>query len=263
MFKVRKVDERNKRMVIKYAATDVIRHVFAFYDIRNDPEHTTAHAAFKNDSVLGYILTYTATDVPSVVLECEEDIAEALIAHVPKEHFIMHTSPNLKPIIQRKFPDANIYPENWMLVGKNEANYHESKLVKRLQTKEDAAMLAQLILNRKDRPKRNLKRYNDWIARMPMFGVFKEGKLVSYAGSFIQLPQVWMIGGVYTDPEHRNKGYALLATSAVTKEALEQAENAALFVRSDNHPAIRVYEKIGYRKIGEKLWVDVGTGLRP
>jgi predicted GNAT family acetyltransferase len=38
---------------------------------------------------------------------------------------------------------------------------------------------------------------------------------------------------------------------------------AALFVRSDNHPAISVYEKIGYRKIGEKLWVDVGTGLKP
>ncbi|MGB8781077.1 MAG: GNAT family N-acetyltransferase, partial [Candidatus Bathyarchaeia archaeon] len=69
--------------------------------------------------------------------------------------------------------------------------------------------------------------------------------------------------GDYTDPNYRNKGYALLATSAVTEEALRQAEAAALFVRSDNYPAIRVYEKIGYRKIGERLWIDVGTGLRP
>ena len=44
---------------------------------------------------------------------------------------------------------------------------------------------------------------------------------------------------------------------------MKYAEAAALFVRSDNYPAIRVYEKIGYRKIGEKLWVDVGTGLKP
>jgi predicted GNAT family acetyltransferase len=72
-----------------------------------------------------------------------------------------------------------------------------------------------------------------------------------------------MIGGVYTHPEHRNKGYSTLATSAVTEEALENAEAAALFVRSDNYPAIRAYEKIGYKKIGEKLWVDVGTGLMP
>jgi len=62
--------------------------------------------------------------------------------------------------------------------------------------------------------------------------------MVSYAGSFIQLPQIWMIGGVYTAPNHRNKGYASLATSAVTKEALRKAGKASLFVRSDNFPAI-------------------------
>jgi hypothetical protein len=72
-----------------------------------------------------------------------------------------------------------------------------------------------------------------------------------------------MIGGVYTRPDHRNKGYATLATSAITREALEKSESAALFVRSDNYPAIRAYEKIGYEKIGEKLWVDVGTGRKP
>jgi len=74
---------------------------------------------------------------------------------------------------------------------------------------------------------------------------------------------IWMIGGVYTQPTRRNKRYATLATSAITEEALGSAEAAALFVRSDNYPAVSVYEKIGYRKIGEKVWVDVGTGLRP
>jgi predicted GNAT family acetyltransferase len=262
-FKIQKVDEQNKQKIIIYAAADVIKHVFAFYDIQHDPEHTATHVAFKNNSILGYVLTYTATDVPSIVLECEETVAEALITYVPQNHFIMHTSPNLQPLIEREFPNANIYLENWMLVRKNEANLQNSKLVKRLKTKEDATQFAQLILARKDRPRRNLKRYKDWIAKMPMFGVFEKGKLVSYAGSFIQLREVWMIGGVFTDPEHRNKGYALLATSAITEEALKEAENAALFVRSDNYSAIRVYEKIGYKKIGEKLWVDVGTGLKP
>jgi len=108
-----------------------------------------------------------------------------------------------------------------------------------------------------------VKKYMDWINKTPIYGVFINDELVSYAGSFIQLPQVWMIGGVYTHPHHRSKGYALLATSAVTEEALKHAQVAALFVRSDNYPAVRVYEKIGYKKIGKKLWVDVGTGLKP
>lgn len=37
--------------------------------------------------------------------------------------------------------------------------------------------------------------------------------------------------------------YAILTTSAITEEALKNAETAALFVRSDNHPAVKVYEK--------------------
>lgn len=36
-----------------------------------------------------------------------------------------------------------------------------------------------------------------------------------------------------------------------------------LFARMDNYSAIRVYEKIGYKKIGEKLWTDVGTRMKP
>jgi len=88
-------------------------------------------------------------------------------------------------------------------------------------------------------------------------------EIVSYASSFLQMPQAWMIGGVYTHPKHRNRGYGTLAVSAITKEALKNAEAAVLFVRSDNKPAIRVYRKIGYRKIREKIWIDVGTGTKP
>jgi predicted GNAT family acetyltransferase len=124
-------------------------------------------------------------------------------------------------------------------------------------------MLAKLLSTRKDRPERAMERYLRWISTLPLYGVFVNGKLVSYAGSFIQLPQVWMVGGVYTKPTRRNKGYATLATSAITEKGLRNAEATALFVRSDNYPAISVYKKIGYRKIGEKVWVDVGTGLRP
>jgi len=263
MFKVEKVNEGNRQRFVEFVKLDIIKHVFAFYDVQYDPDHTTTYAAFQKNRLMGYILIYAGADVPSVILESEEDAAETLIAHAPENHFIMHTSPSLLPVIKRRFPTARDYIENWMIVRKPEANFHSSRLVRRLQTKEDATMLAKLLRERKDRPERMMKKYVEWVTTLPIYGVFKKGILVSYAGSFIQLPQVWMIGGVYTDPEHRNKGYALLGTSAITEEALRHAEAAALFVRSDNYPAVRVYEKIGYRKIGQKLWIDVGTGLRP
>ena len=263
MLKIEMINKRNRERFIDRIKSDVTKHIFAFYDIQFDPDHTTIHAAFENDDVIGYILLYTATDVPSVILECQPRVAEKLIQNAPENNFIVHTSPDLLNAVNGRFPEAKNYLENWMLVEKDTANLQTSKLVRRLSTEEDAAAFAKLVLNRKDRSRRNLKKYLDWINKMPMYGIFVKNELVSYAGSFIQLPQIWMIGGVYTAPDHRNKGYASLATSAVTKEALRKAEKAALFVRSDNLPAISVYEKIGYRKIGEKLWIDVGTGIRP
>jgi len=263
MFKVEKVDENNKQRIIDSLKPDVIRHVFAFYDIQHDPAHTTMYVAFENGILKGYILIYTALQFPSVILECENGIAEKLIAYAPENQFIMHTPPDLLPTIKTKFPSAKNYVENWMLIKKGQANFFRSELVYRLRSEEDASKLFILLSSREERPSGTVQRYIEWISKMPIHGICRNNELVAYAGSFLQLPQVWMIGGVYTHPNHRNKGYATLTTSAITEEALKNAETAALFVRSDNYPAIRVYEKIGYKKIGEKLWVDVGTGQKP
>jgi GNAT superfamily N-acetyltransferase len=263
MFRIEKVKENNKQRVIDSLQLDVISHVFAFYDIQREPDYTTMYAAFENGSLKGYILIYTALEFPSVILECESDTAEKLIDYAPGNRFIMHVPPYLLPVVKRKFPNAKCYVEDWMLVKSDDAIFFRSKLVCRLHTDDDASKLAMLLSNRKDRTTGTVKKYIELISKQPIYGVFVKSELVSYAGSFIQLPQVWMIGGVYTHPKHRNKGYATLATSAVTEEALRNAEVAALFVRSDNYSAIRVYEKIGYKKIGEKLWVDAGTGMKP
>jgi GNAT superfamily N-acetyltransferase len=220
------------------------------------------HAAFDNNSLKGYILIYTATEFPSVDLESESDTAQSLLKYLPQDKFIMHTQPKLLPIIKNHIPNEKHYLEDWMMVKKGKANFFKSKHVRRLEPK-DASNLAKLLSSHENRPTRTVEKCLDWINKMPLYGVFVNNELVAYAGSFIQLPQVWMIGGVFTHPNHRNKGYSTLATSAVTEETLKNAEAAALFVRSDNISAIKVYEKIGYKKIGEKLWVDVGTGLRP
>jgi len=241
-----KVDEENRQSIADSLRSDIIRHVFAFYDIQYDLEHTSMHVAFDKHGLKGYVLIYTALTPPSVVLDATSNAAEKLITYAPEDKFVLHTPPNLLPIVKRRYPEAKCYIENWMLVRKSEATFFKSKMVHRLS-----------VVDAEE------KRDEEWIRKNPTYGVFIDKKLVSYASSFLQLPQIWMIGGVYTHPEFRNKGYATLATSAVTEEALNNAENAALFVGSDNNPAIRVYEKIGYKKIGERIWVDVGTGKAP
>ena len=257
-----KVDETNRQSIVDSLRSDIIRHVFAFYDIQFDLEHTTMHVAFDNHALKGYILTYKALTPPSVVLDATSKAAEKLITYAPENEFVLHTRPNLLPIVERRHPEAKCYIENWMLARKGEASFLKSKMMRKLSVV-DAVRLAELLSSQTNQQRREAKESEEWVRKNPTYGVFPDERLVSYASSFLQLPQVWMIGGVYTHPEFRNKGYATLATSAVTEEALNSAENAALFVGSDNHPAIRVYEKIGYKKIGERVWVDVGTGKAP
>ena len=263
MFKVEKVGENNKQQIIEFLKGDVIKHVFAVYDLQYDPSHTIMYAALENNELKGYILVYTALQFPSVILECKKDLARQLLEYAPENSFILHSPLENLQVIKGKFKDAKIYVENWMLVKKGQASFFRSEFVRRLHSEVDAQKLFQLLSSREDRRAGTVESTFDFIRKMPTYGVFIKDELVSYASSFLQLPQVWMIGGVYTHPNHRNKGYATLATSAVTEEALKNAESAALFVRSDNYPAIKAYEKIGYRKIGEKLWVDVETGLKP
>ncbi|MDH7478295.1 MAG: GNAT family N-acetyltransferase [Candidatus Bathyarchaeota archaeon] len=263
MVKVEKVDDSNKQQIINFLKRNVIKHVFVIYDLQYDPNHTIMHAAFENSKLKGYILTYTALQFPSVILQCEKDLARQLLKYAPENHFILHTPPENLPTIKDKFKDAKTYLENWMLVKRGQANFFRSEFVRRLYSEVDAKKLLILPSSREDRRAGTVESTLDFIRKMPTYGFFIKDELVSYASSFLQLPQVWMIGGVYTHPSHRNKGYATLAISAVTEEALKNADSAALFVRSDNYPAIKAYEKIGYRKIGEKLWVDVGTGLKP
>jgi RimJ/RimL family protein N-acetyltransferase len=263
MIVIEEIDERNKPSIIASLKSDTVRHVFAVNDIQNDPQHTTVYAALEGGNLLGYILVYTGTDVPSVILECKEEVADSLLERAPPDGFIVHTPPNLLHAIRKRFPYAKHYIEDWMIVRRNEAQFFKSDLVRKLNPEVDSMGLLQLLLGREDRPVDMVKRYADWIRKMPTYGVIREGRLVSYASSYIQLPQIWLIGGVYTHPGYRNIGYATVATSAITEEALKEASCAALFARSDNYSAVRVYEKIGYRKIGEKVWVDVGTGLKP
>lgn len=263
MLSIQRIDRKNIQNIIARLKVDPITHMFAVYDLMNDPQHTIAYAAFENDDLKGYILTYTGTDIPSVIFECEENVADRLIERAPTHGCIIHASPNLQRTIKKHFPEAKHYIEDWMLIKKNEAVYFKSELVRQLQSEEDASKLSDLLLSRKDRSQDALEKYAKWIRKMPLYGVFKNDQVFSCAASFIRLPEVWFIGGVYTCPEQRGKGYATLATSAITEEALKKADAATLFVRSDNIPAKRVYEKIGYRKIDEKLWVDAGTGLKP
>ncbi len=134
MTTVEKVTQTNQEQIVKYLGSNVIENVFAFYDIQYEFERTTMHVARKNKKIVGYVLVYDATDFPSVILECQKEVADKLLNYAPQNNFIMHTSPKHLQTVVKKFPSAKAYVENWMLVKKSEAKSFRSKMVRKLRT---------------------------------------------------------------------------------------------------------------------------------
>jgi predicted GNAT family acetyltransferase len=83
------------------------------------------------------------------------------------------------------------------------------------------------------------------------YGIFEGERLVSVAGTHIvsDNERIAALGNVMTHPDWRGRGLASVATGAVCKELLARGiELIGLSVSRSNEAAIRVYEKIGFRK---------------
>jgi RimJ/RimL family protein N-acetyltransferase len=84
---------------------------------------------------------------------------------------------------------------------------------------------------------------NAWVA-------IEAGAPVSLSAFNATLPGIVQLGGIYTPPELRGRGYAKVAVAASLVVAQERgASRAVLF--TDNPSAARTYEAVGFRRVGD------------
>jgi RimJ/RimL family protein N-acetyltransferase len=83
------------------------------------------------------------------------------------------------------------------------------------------------------------------------YGVFEGEQLVSVAGTHIvsDNERIASLGNVMTHPAYRSRGLATVVTTAVCEELLDRdIKLIGLSVSRSNEAAIRVYEKIGFKR---------------
>ena len=79
----------------------------------------------------------------------------------------------------------------------------------------------------------------------------KDAEPVSMTGFNARVPGTVQVGGVYTPPEQRSRGYARIAVAASLKASREDGyRNSMLFTGHDQHAAQKVYRALGYQVIG-------------
>jgi uncharacterized protein len=91
-----------------------------------------------------------------------------------------------------------------------------------------------------------------------LFVLTAGGQPVAMTAFNAQLPEVVQVGGVWTPPALRRRGYAraVVAGSLLAKGA----PRAILFTGDENHAAIEAYTSLGFARVGEYELVLFGDG---
>lgn len=86
----------------------------------------------------------------------------------------------------------------------------------------------------------------------PFYGLRRDGVLVSAAGVLVysKAYKVAALGNIATHPAHRGRGFAKTVVAELCRGLLGTVDHIALGVRSDNVPAIRCYEALGFETVG-------------
>jgi predicted GNAT family acetyltransferase len=85
-----------------------------------------------------------------------------------------------------------------------------------------------------------------------LFVLTRDDALVSMAAFNARVAEAAQIGGVYTPPDLRSRGYARSAVAgALLAVRASSVRRGVLFTAESNAPAQRSYQALGFRRIGD------------
>lgn len=87
------------------------------------------------------------------------------------------------------------------------------------------------------------------------YAAVEGGRLIGVAGTHVISYQdsIAVMGNVFVHPRYRGRGLSRLVTGAVTRELLKGCRDVVLSVDPGNTPAVRSYQRLGYREVGRLI----------
>lgn len=95
-------------------------------------------------------------------------------------------------------------------------------------------------------------RYQQEANRRHWWGLFLDQRLVAISTYLAQFENYAQIGGVFTDPSVRNQGLAKQLMKKIMQDSKNKhgIDHLTLFTHETNHVAQKVYETLGFKRIG-------------
>lgn len=231
----------------KFLSTDLLSNVLPLGDLYAPLfDVSEVYAAVENGRIAGVSSVFHAFSLPSIAVgTAAEQVKKALLRKALgtiSKDFVTLISPDETSLYEERATVLHSFTEHQMVLDKPR-NIEASNIVARKATKKDLEALDKFYAEH------GSEAWNPIQFRVgPYYVVKQEDKIVSAAGIHILTPQIAQLGNILTDQAHRRKGYSKACTTALVREVSSNNRTVSLFVRTDNAPAIRMYEQIGFKK---------------
>ncbi len=230
-------------------------HPYLLHDLTYELSRSRAYLRIESGEVKAYLLIWRGLNTTASILwgDCS-----SLIKLIPRNHEMIVQSPPkvADEVINYLSMWGGIKSVNYLDMAVDEERFKPFKEVRAVRLNPgNPKHVAEFSRIRRESGVNVGEHARELIAKQRPYGVFINDELVSIALAYVRMPEVWVVGGVYTKPRFRGRGYAKAVTSAVTEEAVNAGAKAVLHVRRDNEAALKVYRRLGYRVISEKVWI--------
>ena len=246
----------------QYLTADPITNSLFLLDLK-EPKHREKSEfwlATKHGRIEGVLLVYHGFEpkFTSILLTGTAEAAVKLLEGRRFERATIRSNQNHLLIVERTFPEVVTFPAEAMVVERGQARCSVKHPVKELDERHVHSVW-QLWSGFLGELAPDLEAVKEQIRRSRHFGILVGKELAAFASSVPSriTEGLWWVGGVYTKPRYRGRGFATSLVSKAVEVAFEEgARRVSLFALTENLPAKRVYGKVGFRRWAEVVYYD-------
>jgi ribosomal protein S18 acetylase RimI-like enzyme len=247
----------------RQASTDPVAHTYALWDLDRYPDQIQFVSAVRGDETLGYLLLWLGRPTtPIVHWFGPAPIAKALAEGLPRRPLVAIVPEDVRAEVERARGPARVCSLLVLLAqpGAGRGDAPDPKRARRLTGVDRPGILA-LTSGRTDMVASEYPHLDP--DREAIWGVFDGERLRGVAQAVVRLDNIWILGGVFVDPEARGQGFGGELVRTVLAAAESGGASVALYVREDRPAARAIYDRAGFRTHGRRVWVDAGASLEP
>ncbi len=245
------------------ATADPVAHAFALWDLDRNPGRIRFFCAMKGELTIGYLLVWLGHPVAPIIHWYGGDPEARILARMLPERPAVAIAPEgAVAAIEEARGAGRRYPLLVLArdVGAPSAPPSRPGTVRPL-VRADVPMLSEWARRQTD-PVVAEYPFLDPEAEL-IWGAFDRDRLLGVVRAEVRLPKVWILGGVYVHDDSRGQGWGRELLGAALRAASAAGARAVLYVREDRTAARALYERLSFRPVDRRIWVDLGAGLMP